>query len=164
MYINLGLNEDTRKMVSEYLGHLLANEYFLYLETLNFHWNITGQSFIGLHTLLEQHYEWLKQAIDEIAERIRTIGYKAPGTYKDYVHQRSLGREQQDDAENKTANIMLMELVEAHEAMIRDLRQTLTRLEGLHDYATEDMLIQWLKVHEKNTWMLRSHLLYTPES
>lgn len=162
MYINLGLGEEARKAVSEQLGHLLAREYFLYLKTLNFHWNITGQSFIGLHDLLEKHYEWLKIAVDDIAERIRTIGYKAPGSYQEYLREKTF--ELPEDSGNKTANIMLVELVEAHETIIRDIRTSLIHIENLRDYASEDLLIQWLKVHEKTAWMLRSHLLYTPEA
>ena len=159
MNINIGLNEETRAKVSECLGRLLTNEYALYLKTLNFHWNITGHSFIGLHQLLEGNYEWLKLTIDEIAERIRTIGYTAPGAYHEH---RAGGLH--DQTKNLTAAAMLAELVVDHEAVTRQIRSTLNDLNGLSDYSSEDMLIQWLKAHEKNTWILRSHLLHTPEA
>lgn len=159
MYIDIGLNEETRVTISEYLGKLLVNEYSLYLKTLDFHWNITGHSFIGLHQLLESNYEWLKLTIDEIAERIRTMGYTAPGAYRDPQANVMYGQ-----TRNLTAAAMLAELVVDHEALTRQLRNTLNDVNGLHDYASEDMLIQWLKAHEKNTWILRSHLLHTPEA
>ena len=159
MNINIGLSEAIRETVSEQLGDLLTAEYSLYLKTLNFHWNITGHSFFSLHQLLEANYEWLKMTIDEIAERIRTIGYTAPGAYSD-VKKTSM----HNPTKNLTASAMLAELVTDHETLIRRIREVLNGLSGLQDYASEDMLIQWLKGHEKNTWILRSHLLHTPEA
>ncbi len=161
MHIHIGLSEVTRETISELLGQLLTSEYALYLKTLNFHWNITGHSFISLHQLFEANYEWLKLIIDEIAERIRTMGYTAPGAYR--TPDKSIVTAH-NHTKNLTVGAMLAELVADHEALIRKIRQVIDDISGMHDYASEDCLIQWLKGHEKNTWMLRSHLLHTPEA
>ena len=84
----LALEESTKKQHSELLSEILANEYLLYLLTLNFHWNITGKNFIAIHQLLESQYDWLKGAVDEVAERIRTLGFIAPASYKKYQDRR----------------------------------------------------------------------------
>lgn len=161
MKMNIGLTEEIRKAVSEHLCKLLADEYFLYLKTLNFHWNITGESFIALHELLEKHYEWLKGTVDDVAERIRALGYQAPGTYREYVKNVELAHEPSKDL---TALEMIAELVDTHEALIRTIRGILDEIQGQRDYATEDLLIKLLGSHEMKTWMLRSHLLSRPQS
>lgn len=158
--VDIGLTQDTCQEISDMLCRILANEYFLYQKTLSFHWNITGETFISLHELLEDHYEWLKETIDILAERIRALGFIAPGSYKKYSKEATL----HEAIENLTAQQMLKELVASHTEVICQIRDTITHLADKKDYATEDILIQVLKEHEKNTWMLRSHLLEEPIS
>jgi starvation-inducible DNA-binding protein len=157
--MDIGLNETVRKDVSEVLGRLLANEYFLYLKTLNYHWNVTGENFISLHQLLESQYEWLIETVDEIAERIRTLGFVTPATYKEFSKKELIIKENEG---NQTSKEMLTDLVKSHEALIRELRNDIKKMDGTEDYGTEDMMIQWLEGHEKRVWMLRSHLQQKP--
>lgn len=158
MSINIGLNQEICHANSDVLCSILANEYFLYQKTLSFHWNVTGESFIGLHKLLEEHYEWLKETIDSIAERIRALGFIAPGSYKKYDREASLS----EANENQTAREMLHELVFSHAEIIRQIRESISNMQGKQDYATEELLTKILQSHEKITWMLRSHLLALP--
>jgi len=157
--MDIGLNETVRKEVSEVLGRLLANEYFLYLKTLNYHWNVTGENFISLHQLLESQYEWLIETVDEIAERIRTLGFVTPATYKEFSKKELIIKETEG---NQTSKEMLTDLVKSHEALIRELRNDIKKMDGTEDYGTEDMMITWLEGHEKRVWMLRSHLQQKP--
>lgn len=156
--INLGLGESVRQQISTDLASLLADEYFLYLKTLNYHWNITGETFISLHELLEEHYEWLKETVDSLAERIRSLGHIAPGSYKQFCAATS---EQETDG-NLTAEKMLADLVKSHEVVINKIRDALEKMGGKRDFATEDLLTTILGEHEKKTWMLRSHLQKKP--
>ncbi len=157
--INLGLGAKIREEVSKYLAALLADEYFLYLKTLNYHWNITGETFISLHELLEEHYEWLKDTVDAVAERIRALGHIAPGSYRQFCS----ASQKDDSAEGLTAKKMLEDLVESHEATIRNIRDALDKMSDSKDFATEDMLVKILGEHEQKNWMLRSHLMSKPE-
>ena len=159
MNINIGLDQKVRKMISDHLGQLLAEEYFLYLKTLNFHWNITGDNFISLHQLLESHYEWLSETIDEIAERIRALGFVTPATNKELSSNVSMIKE---SSGNQTAKTMLGDLLESHEILINLLRKDIKVLGDTEDYGTQDLMIQWLTGHEKRAWMLRSHLQQQP--
>lgn len=156
--INLGLGEEVRKQISHDLAALLADEYFLYLKTLNYHWNITGETFISLHELLEEQYEWLKDTVDSLAERIRSLGYIAPGSYKQFCES---SHDTGNDG-NLTAEKMLEDLVLTHEKVINKIRDALEGMEGKRDFATEDLLTGILGEHEKKTWMLRSHLQKKP--
>lgn len=156
--INIGLTEETHKMVSEKLIILLSNEYLLYVKTLNFHWNITGKSFIALHQLMEAHYEWLKVTVDNVAERIRALGFITPVHYKKY-HPNAL---MDEGNEEQSAEQMLVDLVTSHEKVIQLIRNTIKEIENHQDYASEDLLIKILGKHEKNLWMLRSHLQTNP--
>lgn len=156
--INLGLSEDIRKKISTELASLLADEYFLYLKTLNYHWNITGEAFFSLHGLLEEHYEWLKDTVDSIAERIRALGYIAPGSYKQFA----ANTHSSESDGNLTAHAMLEDLVVSHEAVINKIRDALEGMEGSRDFATQDLLTRILGEHEQKTWMVRSNLLKKP--
>lgn len=157
--INLGLGEEVRKKISTDLAALLADEYFLYLKTLNYHWNITGETFISLHELLEEQYEWLKDVVDSLAERIRSLGHIAPGTYKQFCET----SHSTDGSGNLTAHTMMEDLVTSHEKVIHKLRDTLESMQGKRDFASEDLLTGILGEHEKKCWMLRSHLQKKPE-
>lgn len=150
----LALDEGAMKQHSEALSKILANEYLLYLLTLNFHWNITGKNFISIHELLEAQYESLKSTVDEVAERIRTLGFHAPGSYKKYQQEAIIG-----DGENcHDFDSMIQELSNSHSKVIKLIRDTIAVTDDSNDFATTDLLTRMLSDHEKQVWMLRSHL------
>lgn len=149
----LSLPKDEIKEVSEILSKVLANEYFLYLKTLNVHWNVTGHNFAGFHKLLESQYEWLKDVIDDVAERIRTLGLTAPANYRKYSKETEISEgEPEGDFED-----MLEDLCQGHEKIIALLRSSLNKVGQTTDFGSEDLLIEVLRDHEKNLWMLNSH-------
>lgn len=156
--LDLGIEKEICHQSCKILSHLLANEYVLYLTTVNFHWNITGENFISLHKLLESHYEWLKESADSLAERIRALGEAAPASYKRFHEETSL----KEAIEELTAHEMISTLVERHAKQIRELRQAIKELNDTNDYATADLLIKVLGDHEQKVWMLRSHLIKYP--
>lgn len=136
------------------LEKLLADSYTLYLKTHNYHWNVTGPMFTTLHTLFEQQYTELALAVDEIAERIRTLGAKAPGSYAEFVALASVA----DPSGAPNATEMIETLV-ADQAIVGDTaRAVITAANDAADDATADLGIRRLDVHQKNAWMLRSHL------
>lgn len=150
--MNIGLDKQVREDVVNSLRAVLTEEYQLYQKTLSYHWNIQSFNFIELHELLEKHYLWLKDAIDDVAERIRALGFTAHGTNV------NSGEAYGDPLQSGDAKSMLESLVTSHEKVICHLRDTLDSLDGKRDYVTEDLLTQFLSEHEKMTWMLRSHL------
>lgn len=143
-----------RVMSSESLTLILSNEYLLYLQTLNFHWNITGRNFMSMHKLLEDQSEWLKDSIDNLAERIRALGQYAPAHYKKYLKDSVIT--EGDESANFTA--MIETLCFSHTAIIDIIRQQIKELDSTDDYVTTDMLTKLLGEHEHNLWVLRSHL------
>ena len=154
MPVNIGIDEENRKQITEGLSRLLADTYTLYLKTHNFHWNVTGPMFQTLHLLFETQYTELATAVDLIAERIRALGYPAPGTYSDFVKLSSI-------AENSgvpKATDMIRLLVEGQEAVVRTARSIFPVVEQVNDEPTADLLTQRMQIHEKNAWMLRSLL------
>ncbi len=152
--INVGLNEQDRSAIAEGLSKVLADSYTLYLKTHNFHWNVTGPMFNTLHTLFEQEYTELATAVDEIAERIRSLGFPAPGTYAEFIKLSSIS----ETEGVPKAEDMIRLLVEGNEAVIRTARETIKKAEQAGDESTVDLLTQRMSIHEKNAWMLRSHL------
>ena len=152
--IDIGIEEPLRRAISAELGRLLADTYTLYLQTHNFHWNVTGPSFHTLHLLFEQQYNELALAVDLIAERIRALGMPAPGTYREFAKLTSI----REPAVAPTAEEMLRDLVSGNEIVIRTARAIVRIAEEGHDHATADLLTQRLAVHEKAAWMLRSLL------
>ena len=154
MFINTGLNAGQCKKVAAALSTLLADSYLLYIKTHNFHWNVTGPMFTTLHTLFEQQYTELALAVDQIAERIRTLGLPAPGSYKQFSKLASI-RECSDVPNAKT---MLQQLTGDQETVIMTARAAFAIAARAHDEATLDLLTQRMQLHEKNAWMLRSHL------
>jgi starvation-inducible DNA-binding protein len=136
------------------LSRLLADSYTLYLMTHNFHWNVTGPQFNSLHNMFMTQYTEQWTALDEIAERIRSLGHPAPGTYKEYVKLASI-----KEVEGVPAAMdMVALLVEAQEATARTARKLLPLVAEANDQPTADLLTQRLNVHEKTAWMLRSLL------
>ena len=154
MPINIGIDEENRKQIADGLSRLLADTYTLYLKTHNFHWNVTGPMFQTLHLLFETQYTELATAVDLIAERIRALGYPAPGTYSDYAKLSSIS----ETAGVPKATDMIRLLVEGQEAVVRTARSIFPIVEQVKDEPTADLLTQRMQIHEKNAWMLRSLL------
>jgi starvation-inducible DNA-binding protein len=154
MPINIGINESDRKEIAEGLSRLLADTYTLYLKTHNFHWNVTGPMFQTLHTMFETQYTELSTAVDEVAERIRALGFPAPGSYAEYGRLTSI-----PEAEGTpNAEEMIKQLVEGQEAVVRTARNVFPAAERAGDEPTADLLTQRMQLHEKTAWMLRSLL------
>ncbi|WP_251358614.1 Dps family protein [Kangiella sp. TOML190] len=152
--INIGINEQQRAAVGEGLSKLLADTYSLYLQTHNFHWNVTGPFFQSLHTLFEDHYTELAVAVDDIAERIRALGITAPGTYAEFAKLTQI----KEVAGNIGATEMIERLVESHETVVRTAREILPLASDADDESSASLISDRLVVHEKTAWMLRSHL------
>jgi starvation-inducible DNA-binding protein len=140
--------------VVDALGRLLASSYTLYLKTHNFHWNVKGPMFTTLHTLFEVEYNELALAVDTIAERIRAVGAPAPGTYGEFQKLSSV----KERAGVPSAKEMLKELVRDQSTVAECAREVLRAASAAGDDASEDLAVQRIQVHEKNAWMLRSHL------
>ena len=154
MNIDIGINQQDREDIAKGLSKLLADTYTLYLKTHNFHWNVTGPMFQTLHLMFEAQYTELALAVDVIAERIRSLGFPAPGTYKQYSELSSIKEEQGIPK----AQEMIRILVEGQEAVVRTARSLYSAAEKADDEATADLLTQRIQLHEKTAWMLRSLL------
>ena len=152
--IDIGIPEKKRKLIAKGLSRLLADTYTLYLKTHNYHWNVTGPMFNTLHLMFEQQYNELALAVDVIAERIRALGYPAPGSYKAYA-KLTVIKEEEDTPDAET---MIRNLVSGQEAVVRTARDVFPAADDAHDEPTADLLTQRMQVHEKNAWMLRSML------
>ena len=152
--LNIGIPEAGRKAIVEGLSRLLADTYTLYLKTHNFHWNVTGPRFQSLHLMFEQQYMELALAVDSVAERIRTLGYPAPGTYSDYARLSSI----EETIGVPVAEEMIDLLVKANESVAKTARSILPIAEESCDEVTVDLLVQRMQIHEKTAWMLRSSL------
>lgn len=135
------------------LSHFLADSYILYVKTQNFHWNVEDSRFFFLHQFFEEHYKDLAEAIDEIAERMRMLKVKAPGSLKEFLELTSL----QEATHTLHADQMIKELCQDHEKIADFLRTHIQEVQKLGDEGSADFLIQRLRVHEKTAWMLRSH-------
>ena len=154
MKIDIGIPEEERTQIVDGLSRLLADTYTLYLKTHNFHWNVEGPMFQTLHLLFEEHYNELALAVDQIAERIRALGARAPGSYREFGKLASV-----PEAEGvPEAMDMVRQLVKDHEQVVRTARSVFAPAEKASDEATADLLTQRLQVHEKTAWMLRSML------
>jgi starvation-inducible DNA-binding protein len=154
MPINLGIEEKDRQEIAQGLSRLLADTYTLYLKTHNFHWNVTGPMFQTLHLMFEQQYNELALAVDLIAERIRALGFFAPGSYREFSQLSSIKEEEAIP----DAREMIRLMVEGQEAVIRTARSVFPVVERVNDQPTADLLTQRMQVHEKTAWMLRSLL------
>jgi starvation-inducible DNA-binding protein len=152
--MGIGINENDREFLAAELSKLLAESYTLYLKTHNFHWNVTGPMFPTLHLLFEQEYTELALAVDAIAERIRSLGHPAPGSYAAFSRLSGV-----PDTEGiPKAKEMIRALLDGHETVIGTARSIIPAAEKASDQATADLLTQRLQVHEKTAWMLRSLL------
>jgi starvation-inducible DNA-binding protein len=152
MQIDIGITDRDRKAIADGLSRLLADSYTLYLKTHNYHWNVTGPMFNTLHLMFEQQYTELALAVDLIAERIRALGFPAPGSYKAYAALTSI----EEETGTPSAEEMIRQLVKGQEAVVRTARAVFPAAEAAHDEPTADLLTQRMQIHEKNAWMLRS--------
>lgn len=150
--IDIGLTDSDRTCVSNGLKHLLADSYTLYLQTHNFHWNITGPQFRELHLMFEEQYTELAIAVDDIAERIRALGALAPGTYKAFSKLSAI----KEVDEVPSAQKMLVLLVQGHEQLIKTCRSTLQLAQSANDESSASLISDRMRIHEKTAWMLRS--------
>jgi starvation-inducible DNA-binding protein len=154
MAIDIGISESSRKKIAEGLSNLLADSYTLYLMTHNFHWNVKGPQFNTLHTMFMTQYTEQWAALDIIAERIRALGYPAPGTYSEFAQRASI----KEVSGVPKSEDMIRHLVKAQEATAKTARKLFSVVEAAHDQPTADVLTQRIDVHEKTAWMLRSLL------
>lgn len=152
--IDIGISPEDRKDIADGLSRVLADTYTVYLRTHNFHWNVTGPMFQTLHLMFMTQYNELWTATDLIAERIRALGFPAPGTYSAFGKLTSI---KEVDGVPK-AQEMIRLLVEGNEAVARTARSVFPIAEKANDQPTADLLTQRMQVHEKTAWMLRSLL------
>ncbi len=152
--IDIGLSEANREKVAQGLKHLLADSYTLYLQTHNFHWNVTGPQFRELHLMFEEHYNELALAVDEVAERIRTLGVAAPGTYKAFAQLSSIAEVDGVPA----AGEMITLLTKGHEQVVKTCREALVSAQDANDESSAALISDRMRIHEKTAWMLRAML------
>lgn len=154
MDVHIGISTEHRKKIAEGLARVLADSYMLYLKTHNYHWNVTGEHFHSLHEQFEVQYTELAAAIDEIAERIRALGHRAPGSFLEYSKITSI----EEDKDQPEALEMVRRLALDNEQILRTAREVLPVCDEADDEASLDLLTERLKVHSKTAWMLRSQL------
>jgi len=150
--IDIGIRQEDRINIAEGLKRLLADSYTLYLQTHNFHWNVTGPQFRELHLMFEEHYTELATAVDEIAERIRTLDVVAPGTYKAFAELSSIKEVEGVPG----AGEMVSLLTHGHEQIVKTCREVLAPAQEAGDESTAALVSDRMRVHEKTAWMLRA--------
>jgi starvation-inducible DNA-binding protein len=150
--IDIGINEKDRAVIAEGLKCLLADSYTLYLQTHNFHWNVTGPQFRELHLMFEEHYTELAAAVDDIAERIRTLGVAAPATYKEFAKLSSV----QEVEGVPPSSEMVKILLSGHETVVKTCRKVLVSAQQADDESSASLVSDRMRIHEKTTWMLRA--------
>ncbi|PKH98975.1 DNA starvation/stationary phase protection protein [Shewanella sp. 11B5] len=150
--IDIGIKKDDRLKIAEGLKNLLADSYTLYLQTHNFHWNVTGVHFRELHLMFEEHYTELAVAVDDIAERIRTLDVAAPGTYKEFARLSSI-----KEVEGVPSSADMVDLLtQGHEQVVKTSRQVLKLAQAADDESTAALVSDRMRIHEKTAWMLRA--------
>jgi len=155
MKANIGIPEKHTKTIALEMNKLLADEHVLYTKTRNFHWNIEGSNFMELHKFYEGQYEELAEMIDEIAERIRTIGHYAEGRMKDFL---KLARLEEVEYTNEQKK-QLQFLLDDHETIVRSIRSLIPKFADTYkDPGTSDFVTGIMKQHEKMAWMIRAYL------
>lgn len=152
--IDIGIDQTQRTQIADGLKVLLADSYTLYLQTHNFHWNITGPQFRDLHLMFEEQYTELADAVDLIAERIRTLGVAAPGTYKAFAELSNI--KEVDGVPSATD--MITTLTKGHEQVVKTCRDVLKPAQEADDESTASLVSDRMRLHEKTAWMLRSML------
>ncbi len=154
MDVNTGIPASDRQTIAEGLSRVLADTYTLYLKTHNYHWNVTGPQFNSLHAMFMQQYTALALSVDEVAERIRALGFPAPGSYRAYS---KLSEIKEEDGV-PSAEEMVRNLVIGHETLVRSARKAFPAAEKGNDEASVDLLTQLIRASEKTAWMLRSQV------
>lgn len=152
--IDIGISAKDRKKIAEGLSRLLADTFTLYLKTHNFHWNVTGPMFQTLHVMFMEQYNELWLATDPIAERIRALGFAAPGNYTEFARLTSI----KETAGVPKADEMIRLTIAGNETVARTAREIFPLVDKANDQPTADLLTQRMQVHEKTAWMLRSLL------
>lgn len=152
--MDIGISHEDRQQIAAGLSRLLADSYTLYLKTHNFHWNVTGPMFNTLHVMFMEQYTELWNALDLIAERIRALGFPAPGTYREFAALTVI--KESEGVPN--AKEMIAQLVAGQEAVVKTARSIFPVVDAAGDEPTADLLTQRMQIHEKNAWMLRSLL------
>lgn len=152
---DIGIPEKNRNEIVTRLSVLLANEFVLYIKTLNYHWNVIDSDFGALHKFFEEQYEDLFKMIDATAERITALGHRAPGSFTEFIQYKTLS----DDTQiNIMALSMISNLLNDHEVIIKQLRQDIDLTMELNDAGTNNFLADLIEKHEKMAWMLRAHI------
>lgn len=141
-----------RKLLVNGLSGLLADTFVLLIKTQAYHWNVVGPLFVSIHELTEKQYENLFKAADEIAKRIRALGYPAPSSMQELIPLTGIG----EDVSNPTVEQMIANLVRDHELVVQRLRAATEAAEELRDQVTADMLTERMAFHEQAIWMLRA--------
>ena len=150
--IDIGIDAQDRIEIAEGLKKLLADSYTLYLQTHNFHWNVTGPQFRELHLMFEEHYTELAVAVDDIAERIRTLDVVAPGTYREFAQLSSI-----DEVEGVPSSAEMVDLLtRGHEQVVKTSREVLKVAQQGDDESTAALVSDRMRIHEKTAWMLRA--------
>nr|WP_237134571.1 MULTISPECIES: Dps family protein [unclassified Pseudohongiella]MAY54824.1 DNA starvation/stationary phase protection protein [Gammaproteobacteria bacterium]MDH7944811.1 Dps family protein [Pseudohongiella sp. SYSU M77423]MEC8859965.1 Dps family protein [Pseudomonadota bacterium] len=150
--IDIGIKQADRESIADGLKRLLADSYTLYLQTHNFHWNVEGPSFRELHLMFEEHYVELAQAVDDIAERIRTLDVPAPGTYKEFARLSSI--KEVDGV--PSAKEMVDLLTKGHEQVVKTCREVVKLAQQGDDESSAALASDRMRIHEKTAWMLRA--------
>lgn len=150
----IGITKKDLNTSVDFLTVVLANEMLLYVKTRKFHWNVSGNSFMELHKLFEEHYTELEHTIDEIAERISKLGAKAIGTMQEFIDHATL-KENSNTVDQKD---MINELLSDHEAILKQLREYIKEVEETNDYGTADFLTALLQSHETQAWTVRKYV------
>lgn len=150
--IDIGIKEQDRIKIAQGLKRLLADSYTLYLQSHNFHWNVTGPQFRELHLMFEEHYTELATAVDDVAERIRTLDVPAPGTYKSFAELSSIKEVEGVPA----AKDMVEILTQGHQQVVKTCRDVLVTAQEANDESTASLVSDRMRIHEKTAWMLRA--------
>lgn len=153
--VNIGLSDNQRGSVAGGLTKFVASTYVLYHKTLNYHWNVTGPRFVSIHSLLGEQYENLHTVGDDLAERVRALGYYVPGTMADFLKMSSI---KEDESIPKTANDMLRNLLKDNETLSQEAKNIVRVSEQVSDDVTADIMTARMTYHDKTAWMLRSLL------
>lgn len=150
--IDIGITENDRLKIADGLKNLLADSYTLYLMTHNFHWNVEGPQFRELHLMFEEQYTELALAVDEVAERIRTLDVPAPGTYKEFARLSSIKEVDGIPEGRKMVDI----LTQGHEQIVKTCREVVRLAQAADDESTASLASDRMRIHEKTAWMLRA--------
>ncbi|MDZ4840276.1 MAG: DNA starvation/stationary phase protection protein [Bacteroidota bacterium] len=154
--VELGIQRNEMSTAAQILTEILAGAHVLYIKTRNYHWNIVGEGFYSIHKLLEAQYDVIAGNIDEIAERIRQLGFHAVGTMREFLEISAL---KEDEHIITDQHQIIKNLLADHEGVCQVLRNGIKKLEETDDIGTADFLTALLQIHEKDAWMLRSHII-----